>query len=147
MRKITLEQVKNLWRSRDYVNNKFCDWELQEEYPKTFVYIYFYFELEKGDHIPAGWPDFFENRKVGVKLWEVDDDFVEEEDDDDYRKFWTKLENRMELTDPGDEDNKEWDLLEAVEQINKVLEDYYDRYDEEYEPTEEFARAMEGIYE
>lgn len=30
MRKITLEQVKNLWRSRDYVNNKFCDWELQE---------------------------------------------------------------------------------------------------------------------
>lgn len=45
MRKITLEQVKNLWRSRDHVNpmNKFCDWELQEEYTKTFMYIYFIF--------------------------------------------------------------------------------------------------------
>lgn len=145
MRKITLEQVKNLWRSRDYVNNKFCDWELQEEYPKTVVYIYFYFELEKGDHIPAGWPDFFENRKIGVRLWEAESD--EEDEEDDYRSFWTNLENRMELTDPGDEDDKELDLLQAVAEINGILEDYYETYDEEYEPTEEFSKAMEGIYE
>lgn len=145
MRKITLAQVKNLWRSRDYVNNKFCDWELQEEYPKTFVYIYFYFELEKGDHIPAGWPDFFKNRKIGVRLWEAESD--EEDEEDDYRNFWTNLENRMELTDAGDEYDKEWDLLQAVKKINEVLDDYYECYDEEYEPTEEFAKAMEGIYE
>lgn len=145
MRKITLEQVKNLWRSRDYVTNRFCDWELQDEYTQTFMYIYFIFELDERGHYPQGWPDFFKNRKIGVKLWEVESD--EEDEEDDYRSFWTNLENRMELTAPGDENDKEWDLLKGVEEINKVLEEYYERYDEEYEPPKDFARAMEGIYD